>query len=63
MRNVPTLLSAPKPHHLASHSLGAKAKDGGLEGKQQHITCTACMCAFVYISEHVNPSIGTAAFT
>lgn len=63
MRNVPTLLSAPKLHHLASHSLGAKAKDGGLEEKQQNITCALCLCVFVYFSELVNSSTGNAAFS
>lgn len=32
----PMLFSAPKPHHLAPHSPGAEAKDGGLRGTQYH---------------------------
>lgn len=46
MRNGPSLHAVPKPYHLASHSLGAKAKDGGHEGKQQHITSQCCACVF-----------------
>ena len=57
MRNGPTLHLAPKPHHLASHSLGAKAKDKGLEGKQQHITSQCCICVFVCFSAPVNSSV------
>lgn len=56
MRNGPTLHLAPKPQHLASHSLGAKAKDAGLEGKQQHIIsqCCMCVCVFFCASEFIS---------
>lgn len=47
MRNGPSLHLAPKPLHLASLSPGAKAKDGGHEGKQQRITSQYCICVCV----------------
>lgn len=62
MRNGPTLLSAPKPHHLASRSLGAKAKDGGLEERNSNTSPpgAACVDVFVCVPALVNPS---AAFS
>lgn len=56
MRNGPTLHLAPKPQHLASHSLGAKAKDAGLEGNSNTSSPSAA-CVFVCFSAPLNSSV------
>lgn len=47
MKSGPLVHFAPKPLHLASPSLGAKANDEGYEGKHRCITSLFCTCVCV----------------